>query len=153
MQNLWKPDYLLNLDTIDEQHKKFFELCRIIAQHAEQELTTDTSFKTTIRLLGAMRAYAFIHFKTEEELMLKYGFPEYLNHTEIHNIYLQKMMTFEQDFKQLLTRMNNKENIEEDMKLFLITMSEYIANWWGTHILQVDTVYAEFIKKTKSKRM
>jgi len=150
--NIWKSDYILDLDTIDEQHKSFFNLCGKIIQLAEQELTDENGIRDIIRMLGAMRAYAFLHFKTEEELMLKFGFPEYLTHTGFHNIYLQNMMTFEKDFKQLLTKIKSGETIEEKMKQFLINMSDYIANWWGTHILQLDTVYAKHIKKTKDRQ-
>jgi len=149
MINLWKQEYLLDLDTIDEQHQRFFDFCGELVQLAERAPTNDKGIQQTIKTLGAMRAYAFLHFKTEEELMLKFSFPGYLKHTGFHNSYLQKMMAFENEFKALLLKMKEDAPVEDEMKSFLLDMSEYIANWWGTHIVKQDTAYAKHIKERK----
>ncbi|WP_291329823.1 hemerythrin domain-containing protein [Desulfovibrio sp. UCD-KL4C] len=65
MSNLWKQDYLLDIDTIDEQHKHFFEMTAQIIRLAEK-LRDDNSVEKIIQAVGALRTYAFLHFKTEE---------------------------------------------------------------------------------------
>ncbi|WP_092160597.1 bacteriohemerythrin [Maridesulfovibrio ferrireducens] len=74
MINIWKQEYLLDLDTIDEQHKMFFEMTGRIVQLAET-VSEAHSVEKIIQAIGALRTYAFLHFKTEEELLLKYAFP------------------------------------------------------------------------------
>lgn len=150
MTNLWKQQYLLDLDTIDDQHKYFFKLCGGIVQLAEYPTTTAIGVKDVIQAIGGMRTYAFLHFKTEEELMLQFSFPGYLHHTGYHNAYLTRMMKFENTFKSLLLKLKSKEQIEDKIKQFLLDMSDYIANWWATHIVKQDTIYAKFIKDHKA---
>lgn len=150
--NLWKQQYLLDLDIIDEQHQHFFALCGEIVQLAERPTITDSGIKDIIQSIGAMRTYAFLHFKTEEELMLQFSFPGYLHHTGFHNTYLKKMMEFENSFKALLTKLKSKEPTESEMKQFLLDMSDYIANWWAIHIVKQDTLYAKHVKNRKTAK-
>lgn len=150
--NLWKQQYLLDLDTIDDQHQHFFELCGRIVQLAERPTFTDKGVKDIIQAIGGMRTYAFLHFKTEEELMLQFNFPGYLHHTGFHNNYLKKMMEFENAFKSLLVKLKENEPLDNELKQFLLDMSEYIANWWATHIVKQDVIYAKHIKERKTVR-
>ncbi|MDP3525175.1 MAG: hypothetical protein Q8S27_11390, partial [Hoeflea sp.] len=71
--NLWKPEYLLAIDVIDEQHKGFFEICMRSAMLCEAARTRPIQLEDIIQLIYNMRAYAFRHFFTEETLLLKYG--------------------------------------------------------------------------------
>lgn len=151
--NLWKPNYLLNLDVIDEQHKHFFQLVGVVVQYAEMASGGKESVAKVIRMLGAIRSYAFLHFKTEEDLMLKYGFPYYLKHAEHHNSYLQKMMDFELEFKGLLSELKKDGPDDELLRTFLKDVSEFIASWWETHILSQDSKYAKFIKEKRSANL
>ncbi len=151
MINLWKPEYLLNLDIIDEQHQHFFRLCGVVVHLAGVAESQKSSVNEVIKALGAMRGYAFLHFKTEEEIMLQSGFPGYLKHTGYHNHYLQKMMEFETGFKALLSEMGQGEKDNEMLRIFLKEMSEFIAEWWSVHIVTQDSLYAAHVKASKPR--
>ena len=143
---LWKQEYLLNLDEIDDQHRYFFKLCGDVIQIAERATCDNDSISSIIRALGTIRTYAFLHFKTEEDIMLKYGFPGYLKHTGYHNGYLQKMMEFESGFRKLLIDMKNPSMDDKLLRQFLIGVAEFIADWWSIHIVTQDAKYADHIK-------
>ncbi|MDC0335851.1 hemerythrin family protein [Pseudodesulfovibrio sp.] len=149
--SLWKQEYLLHLDEIDDQHRHFFELCGNVVQLAEKATCNKDSIAAIIRALGSLRTYAFFHFKTEEDVMLQFGFPGYLSHTGYHNSYLQKMMEFESGFRSLLVDMKKGGMDNELLRRFLKDVAEFITDWWGVHIVTQDAKYAEHvIKKHKS---
>ncbi len=145
MVNLWKNEYVLELDAIDTQHKKFFSLCGEIVQLAETTKCDKKSISEIIRSLGAMRTYAFLHFKTEEDLMLKHHYPGYLDHTTFHNSYLQRMMGFESAFKKILVDVDKADNCESLFRSFLTELADFITDWWGAHIVSQDAKYAKHI--------
>ena len=147
--NLWKQEYLLELDVIDDQHKHFFELCGNIIQIAENATCDQESISLVIRALGGLRTYAFLHFKTEEDIMLKFGFPSYLQHTGYHNGYLQKMMQFESGFKALLTDLKKEGMENELLRTFLKDVAEFITDWWSVHIVEQDSKYAAHIREKR----
>lgn len=153
MINLWKTEYLLNLDEIDSQHQHFFAMCTEIVQMAETVTLEKSSIRNIIRALGSLRTYAFLHFKTEEDIMLKFGFPGYLDHAGYHNGYLQKMMEFETGFKALLSELGKSEHDEAMLKTFLKDVSGFVADWWGDHIVNQDAKYATHIKDKKKSSL
>ena len=148
--NLWKQEYRLDLDVIDTQHKQFFSLCAEVAQLAETTTSDRKAVEIVIRKLGAIRSYAFFHFKTEEEIMLKFRYPGYLEHTSFHNGYLQKMIEFEQEFRELLSGVAKGEGDDQKLRAYLGGLSEFVADWWGDHIVSQDRLYAAHIKENKS---
>ncbi len=150
MDNLWKQEYLLDLDSIDDQHKKFFEMTAGIVQLAEG-IENDRAIGQIIKAIGGLRAYAFLHFKTEEELLLKYAFPGYLHHTTFHNFYLENMINFETEFKELIKRKNDGDDINVAMVEYLTQMADYVAGWWAEHIVKQDTIYAKYIIEQRKK--
>ncbi|WP_031479466.1 bacteriohemerythrin [Maridesulfovibrio frigidus] len=139
MDNLWKQEYLLDLDSIDEQHKKFFEMTAGIVQLAER-IENAHAIEQIIKAIGGLRTYAFLHFKTEEELLLKYAFPGYLHHTTFHNMYLENMIKFEKEFKVLLKKKHDGEDVNVAMVEYLTHMADYVAGWWAEHIVKQDTI-------------
>ncbi|MCJ2164864.1 MULTISPECIES: hemerythrin family protein [unclassified Pseudodesulfovibrio] len=146
---MWKTEYLLQLDEIDDQHKHFFALCGEVAQLAETATRKKESIVSTIKALGMLRAYAFLHFRTEEEIMLRHGFPKYLKHTGCHNNYLEKMIVYEKGFKALLENLDQNAEGGKLLKTFLKEVSEFVVEWWSTHIQEQDALYAVHIKEKK----
>lgn len=152
MVNLWKNEYVLELDVIDQQHRKFFSLCGEVVQLAEKTTCDKKSIKEIIRALGAMRSYAFLHFKTEEDLMLKHHYPGYLKHTDYHNSYLHRMMGFESAFKKMLVDVEKSTDCETLFRSFLKELGDFITDWWGAHIVSQDAKYADFIRSNGEGR-
>ena len=153
MVTIWKTEYLLQLDEIDEQHEHFFSLCGDVAYLAETITSKKHSIVPIIKALGVLRGYAFQHFRTEEELMLKFGFPGYLKHTGFHNSYLEKMMFFEKGFKALLADTTKEGDEVKMLRQYLREVSEFTAEWWGTHIQEQDSLYAAHIHEKRPKNL
>lgn len=136
---MWKQQYRIGIDAIDEQHKQFFALVSSIGEAAEKP---DIQVGVVVRAIVAMRAYAFKHFHAEETLMSKVGFPGLYAHTRLHDVYLRDLMVFTEEL-EVYARTPEMDANEAFLDL-AHRIAEYSAQWWTKHILKADTAYAQF---------
>jgi len=108
--NLWKPEYSLDIDIIDTQHKGFFDICSESIYLHERAKMDDMQPSDIIMILYKFRCYAFQHFFTEESLMIKYHYPSIFAHSSVHDIFLEKLRGFTQElmkFRQIKLQQKN----------------------------------------------
>lgn len=147
--NLWKPEYMLDIDVIDEQHKGFFDLCLKSAMLCESARNKPVELSDVIHLIYGMRAYAFRHFFTEETLLLKYAYPKIYGHMSQHDIFLRTLQEFTAELHAELAKAE-----KTGPKSFLACanrINSYLTNWWGEHILNTDQDYARFMREQKGR--
>ena len=143
---LWRDEYKLGIDDIDEQHKSFFALVHSLAESARGVVNVGKA----VRAVVAMRSYAFKHFHTEETLMAKVGYPRLYAHTRLHDAYLRDLMVFTEE----LAVYAKEPDMDAD-EAFLDLMKRiaaYSAQWWAEHIQRKDTRFAKHIRETKDRR-
>lgn len=148
--NLWKPEYILDIDVIDEQHKGFFDICLKSAMLCESARAKPIQLHDVIHVIFSMRAYAFKHFHTEETLLLKYGYPRIYGHVCQHDIFLRSLQEFTAELHE-----HQAKAPSAGQEAFLACanhINEYLTNWWGEHILNVDLDYARFIRERKGHK-
>lgn len=126
----WENKFSVNVLKIDEEHKSFILIInKVIAgvkQNNEHEIISDA--------LNEMTAYALSHFKTEEEYMIEFNYPEYQLHKKEHKDFL---MTTVGLCQRVMKRDNN---IIDDL-------FEYLEQWLAEHIQGSDKKYTEFFNK------
>lgn len=147
--NLWKPEYKLDIDVIDEQHKGFFDLCLNSAMLCEAARKRPIQLSDVIHLIYNMRTYAFKHFHTEETLLLKYGYPKIYGHISQHDIFLRSLQEFT---AELHVELNQSDKTGPGG--FLVSakrINDYLTNWWAEHILTADQEYAQFMREHKGR--
>jgi len=148
--NLWKPEYMLDIDVIDEQHKGFFDLCLKAAMLCESARKKPIELHNVIHLIYGMRAYAFKHFHTEETLLLKYGYPKIYGHMSLHDIFLRTLQEFT---AELHVELAKTEKAGQDGFLACAShINDYLTNWWGEHILNTDQDYARFLREQRGHK-
>jgi len=147
--NLWKPEFMLDIDVIDEQHKGFFDLCLNSAMLCEAARSKPVQLSDAVHLIYGMRAYAFKHFYTEETLLLKYKYPKFYGHICQHDIFLR---TLQEVIAELNMHLTKVESAGQDAFLACAShINGYLTNWWGEHILSVDQEYAHYIREHKGR--
>lgn len=148
--NLWKPEYRLDIDVIDEQHQGFFDLCLKSAMLCEAARTRPVQLQDIVLLIFGLRTYAFKHFHTEETLLIKYGYPKLYGHISQHDIFLHELQGFTAELHEHLTKATSAG--QEDFLACASHINTYLADWWGGHILSADQAYALFIREHKGRR-
>ncbi|MBU1228637.1 MAG: hemerythrin domain-containing protein [Proteobacteria bacterium] len=148
--NLWKPEYQLDIEVIDDQHRGFFDLCMKSDMLCEAAQTRPVQLQDLVHLIYAMRAYAFKHFHAEETLLLKYGYPRIYPHIRQHDVFLGKLQEFTAKLNDLLAASpsTGQEAFLDSAK----GINDYLADWWGRHILSMDLDYASFIREHKGAK-
>lgn len=129
----WQQSYELGIEDIDFQHHFFFNLIMRLAKELRE--SADPQYRAAI--IAELNAYARFHFISEENLMMRTGFPEYIGHRYLHLELLDQLAANE----QMLSRMRSDKEIEK-----LIT---FLIEWFMHHTIRVDRLFADFLHASK----
>lgn len=146
MANLWHEKYELNIKEIDTQHKKFFSILESTDPMLEKDELADQDIFQIMRLLMELRSYGFFHFYTEEKLMTKSGYPDFLKHFDLHDDFMFAMKEYRVTFLELFKIYQEGHANHDDIFEFLKGFIKYVAEWYQQHISNEDAKYAYFIK-------
>ncbi len=128
-QFMWRSDYKLRNELLDEEHMKLFE----IAMRALDYNNTD--IKSHIKIvIKELYDYMKTHFEHEEAYMEEVNYPEFEEHKLLHEEIILQMNQF---IKQLPTL----KIVEFERKLI-----EYMDVWLINHILYEDRKITKFLK-------
>jgi hemerythrin len=127
---IWDGKFSVCIRQIDEQHKERIRMVNKLIETKDVQVNSELISETLMK----MTQYASEHFKTEENLMSEYDYPEYEKHKEQHIQFRKKTVSFSFD------TMSYKEEIPNEV-------IEYLREWWVNHILFTDTKYKTFLPK------
>lgn len=128
----WQPGYNLGVEDIDFQHHYFLNLINRLAD--EFQRSDNQSFR--ILLVSELSAYARFHFISEENMMLRSGYPELEAHKQHHRLLLDQLSA-----KQALLEVRRSDQAFEDILGFLV-------NWFMHHTSQEDKLFANYLHHT-----
>lgn len=128
----WRSSYATGISPMDEQHKKIIELINKLYTI----LREDKDHETLTAILEDMDSYAIVHLRMEEDLLIKYNYPDTLEHREKHLEYLTAI-------KELTTKLDQQDG---DKKKLAQEIYKYLRDWWLDHIVEIDTKYGPFLK-------
>ena len=121
ISTIWRPEYSVGNQEIDDQHKYLFELWLMldsIRNQAENRLSLEQG-------LLSLFDYVEIHFQREEKLLA--GHPEINAHRKIHAQFVDKCREFMESFKQ--------GDLETG------TVVDFLKDWLINHIVKTDIRY------------
>jgi hemerythrin len=126
----WKEEYTVNINVIDEQHKKFLDIINELKLIINSNTCKENVSKIFFRI-----AYLIDHYFLKEEIYFKdYEYPNFDQHKIAHNQFIDRIIQFQKDVE------NNKENL-------CLDIYTYLENWFDEHILKYDKDAVEFLKR------
>jgi hemerythrin len=126
----WDKQFAVGHSLIDDQHKMFVELvARVEAAVADKE-----EKEHIVRLLDELFKYAVFHFKSEENLMLRIGYPYLAEHERLHKDILHEIGD------KLLSLSLNKVAASE--------LVDFLYRWFVEHTSTEDLRIATFLKES-----
>lgn len=125
----WEHKYELGVEDIDYQHHYFVNLINRLSD--ELANTTDNAYRTS--LIAELNAYARFHFKSEENMMMRAGFPELDQHKEHHRDLIDKL-----SYQESMLTINESE---EDSRELI----EFLVQWFLHHTAAEDRRFADFL--------
>lgn len=121
----WSPDYSVNIQTIDNQHRELVNILnRLFIAVSRRE-----GDKVIAGILDALMSYTQTHFALEERLMRLAGYKDIEAHIEEHRKLLSQ-----------LDRLCKKYLLDE--KPIHFEMLSFLKVWLREHIRGVDTKYS-----------
>lgn len=124
----WDDELSVGIESIDEDHKKLIALINTLqtaVMHPSGETYERQALKEVVD-------YTIYHFKREEELMLKYDYPDYEPHKKTHETMITKVNEFMDAYEK------NSEGAICDLTLFL-------KSWLIKHIAGTDQEYSSYL--------
>lgn len=126
---VWKKEFELGIPSIDAQHIRLLEIGNRISDLLSEHEEGDDNYEDIFNVIEELKAYTIYHFDTEEELFVKYDYPDYDSHKKEHDDFIEYVESV--DFG----------TIDANQKQFLKELLGKIVQWVFNHILTTDYLY------------
>lgn len=130
----WKDAYGCNIQEIDSQHKRLFEIGSKVFEVASLKDEFD-HYDEIINILEELKEYTVYHFAYEEKLMQENNYEGYEEHKVEHDFFIKKIKRIER---------KDLENAQSEAILDIIA---FVADWVSNHILKTDMNYKKFFNE------
>lgn len=134
----WTSAYTVYVDELDQDHRDIFSAFNTLWQAAAD--------RAARKALQEALAVAYVtmdeHFKREEAILWRSGYPNSQKHADEHQKLLEKL-------NRIRTKVCHSQSPEVELKTI-----EFIGEWLSSHILESDKKYARFLQaegRLKSK--
>lgn len=115
---------------IDSQHKELIKRYNDLIDACNQRKGGE-EVSNTLEFLGE---YVKVHFKSEEEQMLKHNYPEFREHKKKHDEFIAKYTALREEFEQ------------GKQLLVIIRANTMLSDWLLNHIGVVDKKLGAFLQ-------
>jgi hemerythrin len=124
----WSEKYSVNNFLLDSQHKKLIAIINEL--HTAMKVSRGNEIMQTI--FDELIWYTKEHFRTEEQIMLKFNYPAFNKHKEEHEKLTEQVLKLQKSYK--------------DRKI-IITMEtmNFLKDWLINHIECTDKKYKDKI--------
>lgn len=126
----WNPEYSVNVEEIDLQHKTLIEMINGLDDAIREGKAKDITIMTIVK----MTTYVTKHFSTEEKYFDRFNYPEAMLHKQKHNDFVMKVKEFENKF------INGNAIPSTDVM-------NYLSEWVKKHVLETDKKYSSFFNE------
>ena len=131
----WSEKYSVNNFLLDSQHKKLVAIMNEL--HTAMRVAKGKEILHTI--FDELIWYTKEHFRTEEQIMLKFNYPEFKEHKAIHEKLTEQVLKLQKDYK---------------CGSSMVTMDtmNFLKNWLINHIEGTDKKYKDKISGNLAKK-
>lgn len=126
----WKDNYSVGINIIDAQHIHLVK----IRNELHDALQESQNKEIINQILQNLVDFVHFHFKTEEELMVKYDFKEYTIHRYEHEKLTDEMKRVHNDYIDGNIRISPQ-------------LTSFFKDWLMDHIVAKDKKLAGFLTK------
>jgi hemerythrin len=127
----WKPQYSVGHAHIDSQHKKLFDLVNEVADKVKSGNMPEVK-----EVIDRLANYTVEHFRDEEKLMQKAGYPRFEDHRLIHVELIEQVQA-------LQLKLMKGEPVS------MIGVIRFLSDWLKDHILKDDMDYKPSVEGVK----
>jgi hemerythrin len=134
MRMPWTENLSVGVETIDEQHKTWFEKAEKLFEAGKNRQAAGYIGE----LLEFLEDYTKKHFADEKKYMQSIGYPGLPEQQKAHAAFIQQLAQLSADFK------SSGSNL-----LVIINANTMVLGWLTNHISHMDKKIGEFAKAKK----
>jgi hemerythrin len=132
----WDNAYSVGVKLIDDQHKELIRMTNELSLGCQKGGSeAEIYFMKVIQ--GAVK-YVKVHFTTEEIIMERLKYPDYLEHKREHEVFVAEVL---QDIKAF----------ENGGKLVPLEFAQFLQKWVLNHIAKSDKRFGFFFEELRKK--
>jgi len=128
----WTKDLEFGIKEIDDQHKHIVELFNEFSRMDKTNFSRDD----ILDIFNKLISYTHVHFRAEEKIFIKAGYPDSAEHEKEHQKLLAKINELFLSFSE-----DNINRTVEDV-------SSLLKLWIEDHLMRVDKKFVSFLLKT-----
>ena len=125
----WTPNLTVGVASIDDQHKKLFEM----ADQLFEAGRNNKSKEFIAEMLDFLDKYTKQHFQSEEAYMSSIGYPGLANQKKMHSDFIDALAKLRKDFTE------SGGNI-----IVILNANQMVVDWLLKHISGEDKKIGEF---------
>ncbi|MFA9378400.1 MAG: bacteriohemerythrin [Lachnotalea sp.] len=136
----WKKEFELGITSIDTQHQILFEIGNKIYDLLIIRSKESDDYDEIKEIISELEKYVICHFKTEENLLEKYNYPDIEAHKKEHAVFATYL-------EQI-----NEEDIQNHQTEFLKDLFDNFTQWIFNHIITTDYLYKDYLLRLVKKQ-
>lgn len=133
--------YMTGIELVDDEHRHLFDIIKETNEVINASYLHD-KYDEIMRLLSELKDYTESHFKDEEELMTRIGYPELESQQRAHSAFVEKLVNINLD---------ELDHIDDNQDEYLNELISFLLGWLSNHILAADKKIGEFVKANPDK--
>jgi len=123
----WSDDYSVNIEEIDNQHKKLVSIISSLYDSVRNNISEDI----LENIIKELISYTIVHFNTEERYFVKYNYNDAKNHQKEHSRFIETIKNF-------------KEKYDKEQSALDLEILNFLGDWLINHIQNTDKKYSSF---------
>jgi hemerythrin len=138
-QLLWDDSLAVGVDVIDIQHRELIDRIGDLRRAMGKGQTRSEVGK----MMAYLDQYVIDHFGTEEKLMKRRKYADYVAHRQEHLNFTT----------ELTVKKNTYETLEKEgaiLSFFAVELERWLSDWLSSHITKIDKVLGEFLIRQQS---
>lgn len=132
----WTEDLATGVTEIDTQHKELFSRLNTLLDATAK----GKGQEEVVKVIDFLGDYVKNHFEAEEKNMVKYSYPEYEPHKELHARFLK-------EFSELRNRYE-RDGVTSHL---VVVVQNRVYEWLRNHIGKVDKALGGYIRNQMSQ--
>ncbi len=126
----WNDAFNIGHAELDSQHQKLVGMIADLQRSLSQGLVNPQVGAT----LKEVAQYTKTHFQFEQELMQRFGYPQYAEHLKLHQHMIDQIVKILRD-------------LQRGESITAIQLCELLKGWLVNHIMQEDRKVGEYLQR------
>ena len=133
--------YKTGITFVDDEHRKLFEIISDTNDLIHDQLLHD-KYDEIMRILHELQEYTERHFKDEEDLMTRIGYPEIKAQKRAHSAFIERLVEINVD---------GLDEIDNNQQAYLLDLVDFLVSWLSNHIIAADKKIGIFMAENNIK--